>query len=285
MIEFIRAGMMTTVQDQGRKGLAYYGIPQSGAMDLKSMNAANMLVGNPSNAPCFEFTMQGGHVVFLEETMIGITGANMEWELNGEDAGRFQTLEVKTGDVLKGKYSISGMRSYLSVQGMLDCHLSYNSYSTYSYAGLGHPRIKNGDRIRVKRNGPLNKNIINMMFLHDYDAEYIQFEKGPEWNFLHKDSKRSILGEKFKISPNSNRMGARLVGNLLEWKKGIQTDTAPLVPGIVQLPPDGNPIVILQDGQTTGGYPRIGIISGEELDKFNQIQFGKEFSLVLSEDG
>ena len=273
--------MSTTIQDSGRIGLGLYGIPRSGAMDLKALQAANMLSGNTENAACFEFTMQGGHLAFHKEAMIGITGADMQWTLNGEEAGRFQSIEVKAGDVLKGGYSISGLRSYLSIQGQIDSRKDYDSYSTYGYAKLGQAQIKNGDKIEIKRDYPLIKNYVNMVFYFEYDAKTIEFSKGPEWDTLDDESKHSILNKSFKISPQSNRMGARLEGNSLSWKEGTETHTKPLLPGMIQLPPNGDPIVILQDGQITGGYPRIGYIQEEELWKFNQIQLAKEFNFVL----
>jgi len=276
--------MFTSIQDKGRIGLAYYGIPQSGAMDHKALSAANMLAGNKSNAACFEFTMQGGHIKFHEETKIGLTGADMDWQLNGEEAGRYQSIHVKAGDVLRGSYAQSGVRAYLAVQGQIDTPRYYDSYSSYTYGDGGKSQIKKGDSFEVKRNHPLNLDIINMLIMFQHDAESIEFLKGPEWDVLSEASKSSLLKNAFKISSQSNRMGARLESNVLEWRKRAKTRTAPLIPGMIQLPPSGNPIVILQDGQTTGGYPRIGYLNQEELWKFNQIRFGLEFRFKLAAD-
>ncbi len=282
MLEFLRAGMYTSIQDRGRYGLAYYSIPQSGAMDLGALEMANMLAGNPKHAACFEFTLQGAKIRFHEETMIGLTGADMQWTLNGEEAGRFQSIHVQAGDILQGAYSIEGVRAYLAVQGRLDCPLHHGSYSFYTYGKTTPARIQQGDSIAIIRDRPLSHNYVNLMILLDHDAKEIKFTRGPEWDILTEDAKQSMQDSAFKISAQSNRMGARLEGNTLGWRPNTQTKTAPLVPGMIQLPPSGNPIVILQDGQTTGGYPRIGYIHTEELWKFNQIRYGREFRLILS---
>ncbi len=282
MIEFTKPGMYTSIQDAGRLGLAYYGIPRSGAMDYGALRMANMLVGNAKDSPCFEFTIQGGEIEFGENAIIGMTGADMQWMLNGEEAGRYQTIEVKTGDILKGGYSISGVRGYLAIQGKLDCAHVYNSHSSYAYAKLGNAPIKKGDAFEIKHEGPLNKTFLSLMHFSDYDAALIKCIKGPEYDALAEYSSKQFQDMTFKISAQSNRMGARLECEKLEWKKDFMTKTSCLVPGMIQLPPSGNPIVILQDGQTTGGYPRIALIEEEELWKFNQIRFGKEFKFILS---
>jgi len=284
MIEFIKAGMMTSIQDKGRIGLAYYGIPQSGAMDHKALRTANVLAGNRSSSACFEFTVQGGHIKFHTETKIGLTGADMEWKINGEEVGRYQSIHVQKGDVLNGGYAQSGVRAYLAIQGQIDAPYHYDSFSTYTYGDTGHAMIKTGDRFEITRDTALNTDIISMVIFFEHDAETIEFLKGPEWDVLDDSSKSVIHNKPFKISSQSNRMGARLEGNTLAWKKGVETNTAPLVPGMIQLPPNGNPIVILQDGQTTGGYPRIAYIRQEELWKFNQIRFGRELRLKLAAD-
>lgn len=272
-LEIIKSGLMTSIQDLGRKGLAYYAIPQSGVMDKNAAKVALLLLNKNEHSPLIECTFMAPHIQFHEATQIVITGADFNWQINDRPVSRNTILNISKKDILKGLNAKDGLRGYIAIKGELMIDKIYNSYATYTNAGIGGYQgrlLKKGDVIEWKEN-----------YNNDFTKVIIPIQKGPEFDFLTHQSKEQLTKNQYKISSDSNRMGARLLGNKLESASYQLKYSLPVLPGFIQLPPSGVPIVVLQDGQTTGGYPRIAYIPERYLNQFNQIPLGGTFRFEL----
>jgi len=283
-VEVIKPGMFTTIQDGGRSGYAFYGIPSSGYMDREAAHIANVLVGNKKNASLLEMTFVGGTFAFNEDCVIAITGADMQPRLNEQACKMYQTILVSKGDTLRFKNAISGVRSYVAIKGKWKIPKVYGSTATYTYGELGGMegrRLVGGDLINIKINADVTKvPIVIWPNRTDYKTiSKIKVTAGPEFSYLKNGQ---LLFSTYKKSPSSDRMGSILDGGILDIQLQDAFASKFLFPGMIQCTPSGKLIVVLQDGQTTGGYPRVGIISRKELHRFNQLQPGMSFTFVQS---
>lgn len=284
-LKVIDAGLYTTIQDAGRRGYRKYGIPYSGAMDGKAYDEANRLVGNPSGYPVIECTLQGGKFQFRSKAVIALTGADMTPELNGEPIKMNRSHQVYEGDELKLSYAKRGCRGYMAINGLLDANEVFGSFSTYERAGIGGfegRALRAGDELSwsesddeyTQRTTPVDE-------IPYFSSKLkVRVMKGPEWNWFSEVEKENFLKSDFKVSSNSDRMGIRLEG------KGIQTPeqqmiSSPVIPGIVQVPGNGHPIILLNDGQTIGGYPRIAKVLDSELWRLGQVKPGDKIRFSL----
>ena len=277
-LEIIKPGLMTTIQDMGRSGLAYYAIPQSGVMDWYSAYNALLLLNQPQNYPLIECTFLAPEIKFNYPSQIALTGANFNWTINHEKVGLNTILNLARGDVLKGTWAKDGLRGYLAINGKLKIEAIYNSYSTYIYAKMGRP-LQAGDIISWTNSKVVlaRGSLIIKLLSHSI----VPLKPGPEFNYLTQAAQTKLRTNKYKISCDSNRMGARLVGAKLESSCYQLDFSLPVLPGFLQLPPSGVPIVLLQDGQVSGGYPRIAYIPKRHLAQFNQIPLNREFRFEL----
>ena len=277
----IKAGSLTLIQDLGRKGSAYYAIPCSGVMDKQAASIANTLVDNPIKAPVIECTLQGPTISFENAVSIAITGADMQWKINEERIALNIPHQLISGDILSSGYARGQLRAYIAIKGNIVSDFHFDSCASYTSAALGHNQgqpLSKGDYIRWTTP---SKTIHSNPQLADLEIpQQININKGPEFHFLTKASSQALLQSEFKVGPDSNRMGARLIGKKIELSQ-ILVDSVPVLPGFIQLPPNGQPIVVLQDGQTTGGYPRIAYLNSAELNSFNRLPIGQPFRFNL----
>ena len=271
--EIIKAGMMTSIQDLGRKGLAYFAIPTSGVMDKNAARIALLILNKNEKSPLIECTSSAPEIKYNNKTRIVITGADFNWKLNNEPINRNSILSIKENDILKGSFSKDGLRGYIAIDGELEIEKVYDSFSTYTNAKLGGLQgrlLRKGDVIKWE-----NSN------LHFSKNKIIPIRKGPEFNLLSEKSIELLTSNIYKIGIDSNRMGIRLIGEKLDNSNLKLNDSVPVLPGFIQLPPSGLPIIVLQDGQTTGGYPRIAYIQNQYLSELNQISLGGEFQFQI----
>lgn len=280
-LDVIKPGLYTSIQDLGRRGFAYYAIPRSGAMDFHSLTLANKIIGLAPESPAIEFNQLAATLRFHQDGFIVLTGADMHFTINDNRIPINRIIAVQEGDVLSGQYSSLGMRSYLQVNGQFKVDKSYNSASSYPPAGLGAMNgqiLKKNDRLEwqeqtlriSKATSPPVQIRLN-----------IKIYKGPEHNLLSKSDWENLKEMKFRILPESNRMGTRLSPDFKCTAYVNLSRSVPVLPGFIQLTPSGQLIVVLQDGQTTGGYPRIAFIKEKDLSEFNQLPLGKEFSFLI----
>lgn len=272
-LEIIKPGLMTSIQDLGRKGLAYYAIPTSGVMDENAAKIALLLLNKKEESPLIECTAVAPHILFNNSTQIAITGANFNWTINGDPISQNTVIEINKGDLLKGNFAQQGFRGYIALSGELSLDRIYNSYATYVNARIG------GHQGRLLKKGDVI--VWEQAKLNPFNNRIIPIKKGPEFQFLSELSKYQLTANNYKIGTDSNRMGVRLVGPKLESTSYQLEYSLPVLPGFIQLPPSGLPIVVLQDGQTSGGYPRVAYIQERYLSRLNQIPLGGEFRFEL----
>lgn len=264
---------MTSIQDFGRKGLGYYAIPNSGVMDTNSARIALLLLNLKEPHPLIECTSIAPQIRFKSKTKIAITGADFNWKINDESIHVNSVIDVSPGDVLKGGIAKNGLRGYIAINGALQIEQVYDSFSTYTNAKLG------GFEGRLLKKG----DVINwdLAEVEDFDQILIPIRKGPEYDLLSNESKILLFKNTYRIGSDSNRMGVRLEGTILESAAYQLENSLPILPGFIQLPPSGLPIIVLQDGQLSGGYPRIAYVVKKYLSRFNQIPLGGSFQFVL----
>lgn len=254
VIEILSPGLYTTVQDRGRIGYRAFGIPVSGAMDQLSADLGNKLLGNDSNAPALEINMVGPKLLFQDNANIAITGADLSAQVNGKSLKTNTIVTTRSGDVLSFGKLKYGCRAYLCIQNGFDVPVHFGSCSTYEKAQLGLPVLKKGMKLHFQDNSNLglhqNSRIKPSSFL--FEENTIDVFPGPEYNQMNE----KFLSETFEITQDSNRMGYRLKG-ALSYRHSKSILTSIVIPGTIQLPPSGNPVVLMRDCQTTGGYPRI----------------------------
>ena len=279
---FLKSGMHTSIQDSGRNNVAFFGIPESGYMDAKSADFANYLVGNEAGSSVIECSYIGPKIEFGKNFVIALSGADMKWKVDGNPVPRYTSLYVQKGSVLSGGAATTGVRSYIAIQGQLNATSDFGSTSTYvsaAYGGVEGRLIQKGDKLTFRR----QKSTWDFRYIPDEEkpqlggVKYIPLQRGPDWYLLNQESKEHFIKDAWTISSESDRMAAPLMSHTIGLKEQINAPSAPVFPGIIQLPPDGKPITLLQDCQTTGGYPRIAYIPRQSLSIFNQIRPDEPF--------
>jgi len=286
-VKIIKPGFYTSIQDDGRFGYAMYGIPKSGYMDSDSADKANFLVGNDTGTSLLECTIMPPRIEFQKNFIISLTGADMRWQVDKYPVPRYTSLYVRKGSVLSGNSSIYGFRSYIALQGGINIKEVLSSQSALphvdSLPSSHFARLVKDQLIPIKRVKA------NWQFKYIADEERLQLnaeliipiKRGPEWHLLDQASKEKLISNKWKISADSDRMGARLTNHTVSLLQSGSKQSVPIFPGIIQAPNDGEPIVVLNDGHTIGGYPRIAIIPSQSLGRFCQIRPGESFSFYL----
>ena len=275
-LKVLESGMQTTIQDAGRSGYRMFGVPVSGVMDNHSYKLANWLVGNPEEAPVIEMTLKGAELEFLTQATIGLTGAEVRASLNEKLISSNTTLNIEAGDILKIGQVKAGCRVYLSVKGEWQIKKILGSYSTClmaSFGGLDGRPLRSGDVLswEAEVHATEIKQVSQKIRPHYPSRQHIRFIEGPEWNELSTQGKKNIQTMEFKVSTQSNRMGLRLKGNLDLERKGGDMKSAPVIPGMIQVPDDGQPIVLMRDAQSVGGYPRVAKVVDADLWRLGQL--------------
>ncbi len=289
------AGLLTTVQDRGRYGYRRYGMPVSGAMDTFSLELANMLVGNDPGAACLEATVHGPAILFTGETAIAVTGADMEPAINGKKIALNTAVLVRKGDRLGFTGLRYGCRSYIAFAGGIDVPAVMGSRATYLRAGLGGHSgraLKEGDELPLGT-GSSERRISRVPdgLIPEYRHEQtIRITTGPEAHFFHISGLRNFLTTGYKVTAQSDRMGYRLSGEPISRREGREDIiSAGISQGTIQVPGDGQPIILMADRQTSGGYARLACVISVDLTLVAQMIPGdtvrfKEISLEKAQE-
>jgi len=278
IIEVLRAGVFTSIQDLKRVGFKRYGIPKSGPMDQYSHLLANWLVGNKLYSETIEVTFLGPKIKFLFDTKIGLCGTKTSIFLNEKKIEMNKTLTVNSGDILDIKSCSSGNRVYLSIKGEMKLTKDFDSLSTYdkvNIGGVNGRKLIKGDKIEFKERKFNENRIIPEILRKNQNERIVRVIKGPEYHLVDRKS----MEKSFTISPISDRMGIRLSNNRIKLKSNSEIESSVVTEGTIQLPPDGNPIILMRDAQTTGGYPRIGIVCKVDISKLSQIKANQKIKL------
>ncbi len=282
-LEVIKPGMLTTVQDLGRHGFQRYGVSVCGAMDFFSHRVANRLVGNDENAATLECTILGPTLRVLRSTWIALTGADLSPRLNGRPIDLWRPLRVEEGGELSFGSCRRGCRTYISILGGLDVSPVLGSRSTHTRTRLGGLEgrpLKRGDVLHAYQS---DSQVREATFHSDWTEEILSsrvlhFLQGPQFDAFTKGSKKAFLSGQYRVSADSDRMGLRLEGQKLSHRDSadIVSDSVPF--GTIQVPADGQPIVLAADRQTTGGYPRIGVLCTADFPVLAQLKPGDQVS-------
>ncbi|HUS01902.1 MAG TPA: biotin-dependent carboxyltransferase family protein [Chitinophagaceae bacterium] len=286
-LQIIKAGLLDTIQDLGRYGYQHLGINPGGAMDRYAAQLANALLGKDLNSPVIEMHFPSCEILFKEETIICLTGADFTPTIERKKIPVNQPVAVNKNTALHFEKKIAGARCYLSLLHELDQDKWRNSYSTNIVANAGGFKgraLKKGDKLNFKNNFKFKYLLEgNDLIVLSWKAtgtiqskKEIRFIKGNEWDWLADESIKLFTENNYKILNNSNRMGYRLEGNELKVKEDKQLISSGVTFGTIQLLPGGQLIVLMADHQTTGGYPRIGHVISADLPLLAQHNPGGE---------
>ena len=279
--EIIRPGINTTFQDQGRKKLYHIGIPFSGAMDNRNYLLANKLVGNGLDHPVVEFAYQGPLLKYYGDNInIAITGdINFIIRRNkiNIDGNCYQTFIIKNGDEIDIISTNKSVYGYLAIGGEIDLKYQWASCSINTKANIG---ANNGKKLDINQKiiiSKIDKNLNNNKL--DYintKIENIRIIKGTNFDFFSEESKKIFFEKEFIVSKLTDRMGMRLEGPKIENIVDTNIKSEGLIKGVIQVPADGNPIIMLSDHGTIGGYPKIGVVISADYDKLVQLTPGSK---------
>ena len=258
--EVINAGILATIQDSGRKGLASIGVSEAGAMDEYAFHWLNKLLDNSYGTNALEIVFGGVKLKAIGSTVIALSGAEVAVTINNKPINLWKEYEIKNGDILNIGFATSGARVYLGVKGGFQIEPEFGSSSVCIKEGIG------GKAIHVKEFLPYKSN--NITIIRKLMAEYIpDFDEvltlrvvsGYQWDLFEKEERKKFFQSQYKVTGQNDRMGYRLSGEKISSTcKGIISE--PIAYGSVQIPSHGEPIVLLKERQTIGGYPKIGSV-------------------------
>ena len=279
MITILDAGPQTTVQDLGRTGQMRYGIPPSGPIDRFAFVLANRLVGNLDAAAALECTLLGPRFEVRAAGAIAVTGADMPVTVNGQPAPGWATIAVGAGDVVKLGPARTGVRAYVAVSGGLDVPLVLGSRSTYLRGRLGGIEgraLRKGDLLVVFPSRAVRPRHLERRAIPAYTGEpTIRVVLGPQADRFTEDGIRALLRGPYEVLPQSDRMGVRLRGPRIEHARGHDVISDGIALGSIQVPGDGQPIVLLADRQSTGGYTKVATVCSCDIGRLGQVRPGQ----------
>ena len=275
MIEMLRAGPLTTVQDLGRQAWRDRGISRCGALDDIALAWGNLLVGNPVDAAGLEFTLGASTLRFTTACCIAVTGTDADASLDGRPLRPWWRQHVHAGQTLKLTAPRERMRSVVAVSGGIVMAPALGSRSTdlkAGFGGLGGRALRDGDLLPLATPERLPARRIGLR-PPVWDAT-VRVLPGPEHDDFSAAARKALWSADWKLTPQSNRMGYRFAGPSLGRVRGAELASHGVLPGVIQVPPSGQPIVLLADAQTTGGYPKIGVVIRADLWKLAQLRLG-----------
>ena len=279
--EIKRAGINTTFQDKGRANLYHIGIPFSGAMDNRNFLLANKLVDNKDNLPVIEFAYQGPLIKFNgDKITIAITG-DVIFKLIKKDKETYgkcyETYQLEDGDEIDILSTNKSVYGYLAISGEFDLKFQWGSCSINTKANIGSNngnKLSDGQKINIRKIN-LNQRNKKVNYLNS-KIENIRVIKGTNFDYFSEEGKKNFFEKQFIVSKLSDRMGMRLEGPKIENIVNTNIKSEGLLKGVVQVPADGNPIIMLSDHGTIGGYPKIGVVASVDYDRLVQISPGSK---------
>ncbi len=281
-MDVLDPGLLTTLQDLGRSGYERYGVPPAGAADPYALRLGNLLLGNDEGEAGLEVTLLGPTLRFEEDCWIAITGADLGARWNGAEAPLWETLPVRAGDRLSFETPRRGVRAYITVAGGFDVARVLSSRSTYLRAklgGLDGRALRTGDRVRI-RAMPARHRRLPTRFVPTYDLAPFRVILGPQEERFTQDGVHTFLSSPYQVRPDSDRMGVRLEGPKVRHAGAADIISEPVCTGAIQVPAGGEPIVLLVDRQTTGGYAKIGTVISVDLPRLGQVLPGDRLTFA-----
>ena len=285
-IHFIKSGLQTLIQDEGRRGHEAFGVPVSGVMDLKAYRLANSLVGNLEGSPVLEITLLGPTIEFQEAAQIAITGANLSPKINNIEVPIYQTLDIPKGGMLSFGRVQNGCRAYLAINGIWKIKKWLDSFSAFPFDdGEATPDsfIKKGDILTIESQKYFSiKKIEKDHYPIITASPSIRVMAGPEFEKFTRKDIASFFSSEYTISSESNRMGYKLCEQLPDFQPIKEVISSGIVPGTIQITNAGQPIILMKDAQTTGGYARMANVISEDLDVLAQLKPGDELRFSMN---
>lgn len=279
-LEVLSPGPLTTVQDRGRFGYGRYGVAPSGAVDSFSLRIGNLLVDNPEDEACLEITVLGLKVRARTDLLIAITGANLHPHLNEKPLKMWHSHVLKKGEILSFRGPGSGCRAYLALGGGISLSPIMGSKSTNLFSrfgGLEGRALKKGDilssdspHLHLKAKG----RAVEQRWIPSYRKDWaLRVAFGPQDDHFTEEGKRALLHSSFRVTPQSDRTGVRLEGPALRTKSGMEDSiiSEGVIAGTIQVPGDGQPIIILAE-TITGGYRKIATVITADLSRLGQMK-------------
>ena len=275
-ISVVKPGLFTTVQDLGRYGFAHLGISPAGGADALSLRIANLLVGNDENAPVLEMTLLGATLAFDEPVVLALTGASCECKVGSDGVPANQAVEIAAGAVLQCGSTIDGARCYLAVRGGFDVPVVMGSASTDvrgSFGGVEGRRLQKADVLHVGnscKTQPRRLRCAESELLRGSGP--VRVTRGAQFDWFNLDTYAEFHGTPYLVTEQLDRAGLRLQGAAISSRRKTQllTDGIPL--GAIQVPQDGQPIILFVDQQTTGGYPKIANVIAADMHRIGQLR-------------
>jgi biotin-dependent carboxylase-like uncharacterized protein len=277
-LKIISAGMLATVQDLGRYGFCDRGVPVSGAMDRFALKAGNLIVGNPAGAAAIEATFDGFEAEFLGPRNFAVTGADLDAALNGRPVLNWRSYPAKPGDVLTLSRTRLGCRAYICVEGGIDVPLVMGSRSTYlrgQFGGFQGRMLQKDDVIQCgvetgKPAGELPSGLIPRYG----DAPFLRVVAGPQDDYFTPEGLDAFFSGTYTLTDRWDRMGCALAGPAIAHAKGANIISDGIMAGSVQVPGNSQPMLLLADSQTVGGYPKIATVASFDLPLVAQLTPG-----------
>ena len=273
----IRSGLLTTVQDVGRWGHQHLGVPVAGAMDMTSHRLANLLVGNPESAATLEVTVTGPELVFDASTVFAVSGAEFELSLDDVPVAMNHSCLARATQTLTFGSRLAGARAYLALAGGVDVPQVLGSRSTHVASGMGGlagRALRPGDRFAVGRAAEPRLELARPASgLTPLPREGVRVRvlEGPDTDVFGQSEMAAFCATRYRVTSESNRMGYRLEGHRLARSNPDDPLSSAIPNGSVQVPASGEPIVLLADHQTVGGYPRIATVISADLPVVGQL--------------
>jgi len=291
VIHVRRAGLLTTVQDTGRRGMQQHGVVTAGAMDPIAHRVANLLVGNPADCASLECTIIGPWLEFRDDVAVAVTGGDFAATLNDQPTPPWCAFPVRRGDVLALGTARTGCRAYIACSGGIDVPRVLGSRSTDLIAHMGgkdgrallrddvlecREPDRHASRIRdLLLESPSHARAAGRSLRPPYGPEpVVRMVRGPEHDAFNAASRDRLVTAAFQVTPQSNRMGVRLRGPALALDRAYDMLSSPVAGGTIQVPPSGEPVVLMADHQTIGGYPRIGNVISTDVPLLAQVPPG-----------
>lgn len=280
MIEVVDPGVLTLVEDLGRPGWAHVGVGRAGAADSGALRLANRLVANPQDAAGLEVLLGGLRLRATSPHTLAVTGAPGPVWVDGTPVAHNAVLELSAGASLQVGTSTVGLRSYVAVRGGIAVPRVLGSRSTDQLAGIGPAPLRAGDLLPVGE-APADWPVVDLVATRAWPAQVVlPVLAGPQVDWFD-DGLATLCAEPYTVTPATNRVALRLAGTAIRRRADRELPSAGLVPGAVQVPPDGQPVVFGVDHPVTGGYPVLAVVRARALDLLGQVRPGEPVRFVV----
>jgi biotin-dependent carboxylase-like uncharacterized protein len=282
-VEILSVFGLASIQDGGRIGFRKYGVPVSGFMDFFSAKGANRWLGKDANSALIELIGGAVKLFFHDNMRVAITGAATTAKMGDQPYGTPCLLDLQSGEMLIIDPPSKGNIVYIALDGLIDSKVSLGSSATYPPAQLGGISggyLKAKDRISVKPSSSSSSTPFNNRYYAD--SGKLRIMEGPEIRSLSEESRKALFSEAFTLSSNINRVGYRVTGTKLSHERISDLSSRVVTRGTIQLPPDGQPIILMSDAPITGGYPRIGQVIEQDIDLLAQMRPGSKVRFAIT---